>query len=505
MTIKLLQRVLKLMCCLAALALAGCVSTLNPQDTLKSDEGAFVFKVISDAARGDSLLYQIEAIEMQSEDGPNEPIFLAGTGQREATTPEAMIFSGRLKPGRYRLVRGHNLSGAGAFAVSVGLGYFGSFVVRAGEVTHLGALILHPVGELAISRGNNSTDLAYGYVPPDAEALRSFEQYFPALALQVKTRASNGFILTPKMNALAESALNYKKSSRYVNSIWQDERGNFFAGKSMGKVLLKQAGHTGWREVDVGSWRGVHSVKPYGAGLIAGGEEGLLKFSSDDGNSWVDLVPPSWGHVAHVEVVHGKRVVVVLRRGDTWTAFVSDDALLGKWNALNTLPIDRAVPVYPPFSPLFVRRGNTLVIGGGGLSKLYFLELDSGRFESVENPVPLVHLISVQPNGNLVMRASVLKYVAMLSEDGGKTWRELKSRGLVAFKDSSNAYSVYDRHVAYSRNGGDKWVNHDNASWKAGEVREFQIDRADQSLVVFLYDGSIHRSRDEGATWQKER
>lgn len=507
------QRALKFVGCLATLVLAACaIKPIGPGDTLKPDEGAFVFKVITDTTRGDSLLYLIDTVEMQSEDGPNEPIFIAGTGQRDATTPESMTFSGKLKPGRYKFVRGrHHAAPANIFDprnLLMDMGHLGSFNVRAGEVTRLGTLILHPIGEVAPTRsftGYTIANMGYGYVPPDAEMQKSLEQYYPALAEQAKTRASNGFNLTPDLNLAAELALNYKKSSRYINSIWQDERGNFFVGKSMGNVLLKQAGRPGWRQVDVGSWRGVHSVKPYGSGLIAGGEEGLLKFSSDGGNAWTDLVLPAWGHVEHIEVVHGNRVAVVIRRGSTWRVFVSEDARSGEWKHLGALPMERAISIYPPFSPSYVRHGNTLVVGGGGQFKMHIMDLGSGNVETLPNPAPMVHQINAQANGSLVMRGSVLKYVSMLSDDGGKTWRELKPRGLVAFKDPSNAYFVYDMHVAYSRDGGNKWVYQDNASWKEGEVREFQVDRSDQSLLVFLYDGAIHRSRDEGATWTKER
>jgi photosystem II stability/assembly factor-like uncharacterized protein len=514
MTITPLRRALKFVGCVATLALAACaIKPIGPKDTLKPDEGAFVFKVITDTTRGgDSLLFLIDTIEMQSEDGPNEPIFIAGTGQREATTPESMIFSGKLKPGRYKFVRGrHHAAPSNIFdprGLFMNMGHLGSFNVRAGEVTQLGTLIFHPIGEVAPSRsftGYTVANMGYGYVPPDAETLKSFEQYFPALTEQVKARASSGFNMTPDLNASAELARNYKKASRHINSMWQDEHGNFFAGKSMGKVLLKQAGRPGWRELDVGAWRGVHSVRPYRSGLIAGGEEGLLKFSPDGGNTWNDLVPPAWGQIAHIEVVRGNRVLVVVRRGATWTAFVTDDALVGAWRTFATLPLHTHTAFYPQPSPSFARRGNTLVIGGGLQDRVHILDLDSGSIESILNPVPMVYSISAQQNGFLVMRGGVLKYVALMSEDGGKTWRELKSRGFVAFKDSSNAYFVYDMHVAYSRDGGGKWTYHDNAAWKEGEVRWFQIDRSDQSLLVFLFDGSVHRSRDEGATWIKDR
>lgn len=508
-----LQRAVKLTSCVATLALAACATGhIGPKDTLKPDEGAFVFKVIADTGRGDSLLYLIDTIEMQNEDGPNEPIFIAGTGQREATTSESMTFSGTLKPGRYKFVRGrHHETPNNIFDprnLTMGMSHLGSFDIRAGEVTRLGTLIFHPIGEVAPTRsflGYTIANMGYGYVPPDAEVLKSFEQYFPALAQQVKNRNSGGFILTPDLNASAELANTYKKNSRRINSMWQDERGNFFAGKSMGKVLLKQAGHPDWREVDVGSWRGVHSVRPYRSGLIAGGEEGLLKFSPDGGNSWSDLVPPIWGQVAHIEVVQGNRVVIVVRRGDIWTAFVSEDALAGTWRTLATLPLRSRVPFYPAPSPFFARQGNTLVIGGVGQDKLNIMDLDSGNLEAVLNPVPMVYLITAQPNGLLVMRGGVFKHVALLSEDGGRSWRELKARGFVNFKDASNAYSVYEMDISYSRDGGNRWVFQKNARWKEGEVRQFLIDRFDQSLLVSLHDGSIHRSRDEGATWTKER
>jgi hypothetical protein len=499
-----LQRALKLAGCLASLALAACAfGPIGPGDTLKSDEGAFVFKVITDASRGDSLLYLIDTIEMQSQEGPNEPFFIAGTAQREVSSAQSMMFSGRLKPGRYRFVRGRNLAGAGIF---VGLGHFGSLEIRGGQVTQLGTLILHPIGEVAPSRsfmGYTVANMGYGYVPPDAEALKSFEEYFPALAQQVKWLPNSGFNLTPELNASAQLALNYKKRSLHINSIWQDERGNFFAGKGMGKILLKSAGRPEWREVDVGGWRGVNSVRPYGSGLIAGGEEGLLKFSPDGGSTWNDLVPPAWGQVVHLEVVQRNRVIAVVRHGGTWVAHVTDDPLAGRWKVLGTFVKGDVVTG----ASSVVRRGNTLVLAYPGVQQVFVMDIDNGQVETSLGPHGVVLGLNAQPNGQLVMRTKLFSPMTHLSEDGGRLWREMRPRGFVAFRDASTAYSVYDRDIAHSKDGGVKWnyLRQTDARWEAPMVREFVVDAFDRSLVVFMYDGAILRSRDEGVTWVKEQ
>lgn len=488
--------------CALVLLVTACATSkyIAPDQTLKAGEGAFVVKIVTDADLQFSMVYSLQWIEVQRVDDPDSAAFTGAWIRRDANSPESMIFSGTLKPGRYQLVQA---GGTDRARVSLPLRYYGTFEIRPGQLSMLGTLIIRPIKETRRLLGVAA--VGYGFVQPDGAMLHAVEQYFPALAAQVKGQVARGFVLTPDLNDAADLALQQKQRSQYLAGVWQDERGNIYTARNMGRVSVKRAGQQGWREMDVGSWRGVSSFKAYLTGLIAGGEEGLFKFSSDDGKTWTDLVPPAWGQVAHIEVVRDNRLVVVVRRDATWTVFATDDPRTGTWKTLGTLPLHSTPLFFQPFSPSFVRSGNSLVIGGGLQDAVHIMDLDSGSVESIRNPIAIAFAINGQATGSLVLRGAVLKQVALLSEDGGRTWRELKPRGFVAFKDASNAYLVYDMHVAYSRDGGNKFVYQDNASWKEDDVREFLIDRSDQSLLVFLFDGSIYRSRDEGATWTKER
>lgn len=484
---------------LLGMLLSGCASPNPATVTIDKGEGAVVLRVVFDQSEKSGLLQLSMAAEhVELERVTTAPDQIARSYWVPGTvspTRSASVYGGPLKAGQYKIVGLRGSSGNWTGKIPFG-SLFDTVEIRDGEVTFLGTVLIKPTGGSALS---------FGYVPPDAELTQLFEQRFPTLAAQVKGRPAHALELTPESNAAAGRAQLFKRDkSAVINGLWQDEKGNFFAGSRMGKVLLKQAGQQGWRETNVGSWRSVSSVKPYRSGLIAGGEDGLFKITAD-GKTWSDLVPPAWGQIAHVEVVRNDRLVVVVRGETGWTAFATEDPVGGAWKPLGTLPMQNGVMPFPPYGVSFVRRDDALVIGGSAQDRIHFMDLGNGSVESIQNPVVMVHSISPQANGSLVIRGAVFKHAAMLSEDGGRTWRELKSRGFVAFKDSLHAYFVYDMHVAYSRDGGNKWVYQDDASWKEGDVRDFVIDRSDQSLLVFLHNGSIHRSRDEGATWTRER
>jgi hypothetical protein len=499
---ELLRIAHRIFSCALVLLLAACASQrIEPPQTLKPDQGAFVVKITTDPDFKYSGVYTTQWIEMQRVDEPDSGEFIAARAQWDASSPESMVFSGTLKPGRYQLVRA---GGAEMAKISVPLQLYGTFEVRAGQVSVLGTLILRPLKETRRLLGVFA--VGYGYAQPDGAMLQSMQHYFPALGKQMEGRAVNGFPLTLELNRAADQALQYKQRSQFLTGVWQDERGSIYTTWSMGTVALKKAGQQGWRELDVGSWRSVTSFKPYRSGLVIGGDEGLFKFSSDDGKTWSDLPLPAWGQVAHIEVMQNDRMVVLVRKGSSWTVCVTNDALAGNWQILATVQIRSATPSrILPFVPSYSRQGNNLVILAHGQDKVHILDLNNGNVDAIPNPLPTLFAVNAQTNGSLVIRGTTFKPSALYSEDGGRSWRELKRRGFVAFKDSSTLYSVYDTDVAYSRDGGNKWVQLNRPPWQEDDVREFLIDRSDQSLLVFLYDGSIHRSRDEGATWTKER
>jgi photosystem II stability/assembly factor-like uncharacterized protein len=490
--------------------LAGCVATpISTERKITGQEGAVVLKLVTNGATAGDPTETLSSIVIKRERPAGERevggdvVTLVRTRSLTNTTA---VFSGMIEPGRYRFQHGTGHAGNMTYTFPIG-GMLSGFQVKPGEVSLLGTLLVQPIG---------AQRFVVGYLPPDAELTETFEMLFPALAEQTRGKPVNTLEPTPEMARRAEIAPRFKLMPSVVNGFAQAPQGGFYAGGKIGKVMWRPAGETRWQRADLGTWREVLTLRPYRGGLIAGGEEGLLRHSTDNGKTWKALTPPEKALIHTLEVLPSGRLVALVLRDGQWTAYGSDDALAGTWRKLAGFANERSINVgWQLPVPLTVGNKVGLAMPNG---ELRLVDGETGELTRGGTGQSLVGA-SALADGTLIAQSVVLVRTTLMSTDAGKTWKDLGTSRFVTaivFKDRQTAYAVApiapgvfpgDYGLMVSRDGGRTWTQ--GGGLPGGDktpinVRELTLDRSDGALVVLLHNGMLLRSADEGKTWTRE-
>ncbi|MEZ2298080.1 WD40/YVTN/BNR-like repeat-containing protein [Variovorax sp. RCC_210] len=502
----LFQRLLRYLFLLAAcVALVACTTApIAANQTLTGHEGAVVVKLITNSVGENDPAETLSALHLERVLGPGEKqtgrdlVTLVRTRQSTYTTA---VFSGMVIPGRYVIKNAMGGLGNTTYTFPIDA-KFGSFDVVQGEVTLLGTLLVQP---------RMGTRFFVAYVPPEEELRKTFETLYPALADQTRGRATHGFVPTLDLERRAALSSESKRRASLWNGLEQTADGEFMAGAKLGKVLWKKAGATRWRELDVGSWREVLSVRPYRGGLLAAGEEGLLRLSMDEGLSWRQMVPPEDGLIQLAQPMSDGSVVVFSRRDRLWSAYVSQDLDAGKWRKVGEFAETQSINV--PWKRTMVV---SLPNAAGVMMPNGDLHMSDGKsITRVSNGQSTID-VSALPDGTLVSQTMLITKTTLLSTDAGKTWSDLNTSRFVlaiAFKDTKTAYAVSaiapnvmpgPLGLMTTRDGGKSWSHTGVSPGLTGPyaVRQMMVDRSDGSLLAFLPDNAIVRSSDEGKSWR---
>jgi len=495
----------------AALALlAGCVATpISNERKITGQDGAVILRLISNGASAGDPSETLSNIVIRRVQPPGEREVASDVVtlvRTRALTNTTGVFSGMLAPGRYTFSHATGHAGNMTYTFPIG-GMLSGFEVKTGEVSLLGTLLVQPTP---------GQRFVVGYVPPDSELRETFELLFPALAEQTRGKPVNTLQPTSEMARRTELAPRFKLMPSVVNGFTQATQGGFYAGGKIGKVMWRPAGETRWHRADLGTWREVLTLRPYRGGLIAGGEEGLLRYSADNGKTWTALTPPDKALIHTLEVMpSGKLVALVLRDGQ-WTAYGSDDALAGAWRKLASFANERSVNVAWQLPvPLTVGSKVGVAMPNGDLC---FVDGETGALECSSTGQSLLGA-SALPDGTLIAQSVLVVRTTHMSTDMGKTWKDLNTSRFVtaiAFVDRQKAYAVApiapgvfpgDYGLMASRDGGRTWAQSGSlpeGGTKPTNVRELTIDRADGALVALLHNGTLMRSTDEGKTWTRD-
>jgi photosystem II stability/assembly factor-like uncharacterized protein len=491
--------------------LAACATPVAPiavERKLTGQEGAVVLKLITnsrtewDPAETLSSLQLRRVVEPGAAQAPQPEILLLS--RTRATTRSTAVFSGMVAPGRYTVKDAVGSSGNATYTFPIG-SMLSSFEVRPGEVSLLGTVLVQPL---------EGTRFNVGYVPPDAELTATFESLFPALAEQTRGRSVHSFELEPHMTRRVALAPLIKRLAPAMYGLSVAGTGDVYAGSKMGRLLWRKGSEKSWRELDVGSWKAIESVRPYRGGLLVAGEEGLLRYSSDEGKTWTSLVSPSPGLIAAAEPLPNGKVVVVARQAAEWTAFVSGDALAGGWRKIGTFADERSLNV-PWQGATAVATGNRVgVMMPNGVFQV--VDADTEKIERISTGQSVLS-VSAMSDGMLVMQAVTIVRTTLVSTDGGRSWVDLDTSRFVqaiTFADRKTAYAVApikpgvfagEYGLMASRDGGRTWaVSGTPPGGDPAGVREIMVDRSSGALLAFLRSGSILRSTDEGKTWTRD-
>ncbi len=489
----------------AASLLAACVaSPITSQQTLSGQEGAVVVKLITNSPGETDPAETLTALQLERVLAPGQ----TATGQdsltllrtRQATNSTA-VFSGMLLPGRYVIKEAKGGQGRWLYTFPIDA-KFGSFDVVRGEVTLLGTLLIQPTG------GNR---FVVAYVPPEEELQRTFESLYPALAAQTRGRPVHSFIPTPDLQRRTMLVGESKRKASLWNGLAQTGDGEFMAGAKLGKVLWRQAGQPRWREIDSGTWHEVLGARPYRGGILAFGEEGMLRLSTDEGRSWRGLTAPDQGMLALAQPLRDGRVVVLSRTERLWSAYVSDDLVGGQWRKLGEFPDTQSLNLatgrsmavsFPNAAGVMLANGDLHMTDGNKI-----IRTSTGR-----STIGVIAL----PDGALVAQTMGIIMSTFISKDAGNSWNEMNVSRFtfaMAFKDSQTAYAVSavspglmpgDLGLMTTHDGAKTWKHTGVSPGLTGvrAVRQMLVDRSDGSLVALLPDNAIVRSVDEGRTWR---
>ena len=489
----------------AIMILAACTAApISPQQTLNGNEGAVVIKLIAnsggefDPAESLSLL-RLERLLPTGEKltGRDVPTLIR---TRQGTNSTA-VFSGMVPPGRYIVKDAQGSQGNTTYTFPID-SRFGTFEVVRGEVSLLGTLLVQP---------QLGTRFVMGYIPPNDEFQRTFETLYPALAAQAGKSRTHGFDATADLQRRAVMAKELKGSASLWNGLAQHANGEFTAGSRLGKVLWRKAGTARWKELDVGTWSEVMAVRPYRDGLLAAGEEGLLRHSVDEGRSWKALTPPDEALIQLAEPLSDGTVVAFARRDRLWSAYASNDLEAGHWRKIGEFPDTASINVaWKRPSAVSMTNGAGLMLPNGDL---YVTDGKSvTRAGSGQTTLDIASL----PDGTLISQVAPLTRTTLLSKDNGMTWTDLNTSRFVvaiAFKDAQTAYAVApiapgvfagEIGLMTTRDGGKTWSHTGQPPGLTGarSVRQMMVDRSDGSLLAFLPDNVIVRSADEGKSWK---
>jgi photosystem II stability/assembly factor-like uncharacterized protein len=503
------HRLLAAMLGLGLALLTGCATAPPPissTQTLSGQEGAVVIRLITNGATALDPAESLSSLVLTRDLAPGAARSAADTAvlmrTREMTLSTA-IFSGMVAPGRYRLSRATGAYGNITYTFPLA-GRLSSFEVKPQEVSMLGTLLVQPL------QGNR---FAIGYLPPEGELTRTFESLYPALAEQTRGQVPNQF--EPDANLVRSAALTpaLRNLTTALNGIHVAADGTLLAGSKMGRVIWRKPGLPRWLALQVDTWLEVLSVRPYRNGLLVAGEEGLLRFSADEGKSWQTLPTPAPGLIAAAEPLGNGKVLALVRRGTKWSAHISDNPLAGGWRELARFEQERSINAPWQHAIVLAGQGQAGVVMPNG----EFVVVD-GSTEALERRPIGVTTFDAHwaADGLLLAQGGNLTRTTFLSTDGGRRWTDLNTSRFiqaitatspqvfyaVAPVDPGIFAGVYALMV--SRDGAKTWARLGEVpGGNAGAVRALRVDRSDGALLAFLTDGRVLRSTDDGQTWNR--
>ncbi len=498
-------------------ATVGAHAAVSETQQMTGTEGAVVLKLITNGRNEKDPTEDLYYVTIRREVAPGEK-FTAMDEVRlrrtDAATHTTSVFSALVQPGRYTIVDASTSTQDYRFPFKQMLS---PFEVKTHEVTLLGTLLVQPLLVQPLDALRLTVKFTVGYLAPETELQETFFDLFPGLAAQTRGAEVHTLEATPELERRKNLAPLFKNMSTFMIGLVQSPQGDFFSGGKLGKARWRKSGEARWREMDVGTWREVMSLRPYRGGLLAVGEEGLIRFSSDDGLTWRSLPAPDQGAIFAAEPLTNGRVFALSRYRSRWTGYVTDDLISGSWKKLGDFEDDTSLKAKRVRRRLVTSVGNNV---GVMMSNGTFVVIDSDSGAITRFPTGYsAQKLSATPDGTLLMYFNgALSSGYVTSQDGGKAWTDVnvtRFTPALTFKDKDIAYAVTSLSsgllpgeyvLAKSTDGGKTWAKTGvPPSRDFSEIQSLNVDHHDGSLVTFMRDGTSMRSRDQGETWTPER
>ncbi|UOD29692.1 hypothetical protein INH39_30635 [Massilia violaceinigra] len=448
------------------------------------------------------------------------------------------IFAGYLPEGNYRL---KSLIGMKSNP-EIGPGF--EFAVKQGALTNLGTVIYQPIGE------GKATFVMYG--KPVALA-RTVAKEFPALAKDLSDTtvlgwgqvaahsvgASGQEISSPLGYGLTGSVLFHiadKMSETEKRVAWADAKdpalrvmlsktstyslnaaqelpdGELLVGSNLGQLLSRSKSGE-WTNIDLDDPREITALYARDRKHITvGGEEGMLKQSTDGGLTWMDLeFPVENGLIAHMTEINGELLVMSLAQGRLYVHGRMNTPG-SRWSELANLAGMGTLPYASLPSRATIHKGKYLLVLPG--KEMHVFDLAQRTW--TVSPVPQ-EIKEVTSTGESLYAAGFFQK-PYVSQDDGASWSKPGNAcggffsTLVydfAMRDKNEAWSlchvsgafVTGSRIRHSKDGGKTWADLVDQT----PVKTMRMVVTKSALLYIDRDARISSSADGGLTWTRDK
>ena len=499
---------------LLSCALAPTAVAAEPKPPV-AGEGAVLVTVHPDiiqAAPGNAMPHQIPSLRLERVDGQRpKTVYIQ---PRLDGLQGTRAYGAALSPGRYRI---RTLCGGCTHYPELDRGDAPEFEIVAGRTSYLGAFIV------ATHDRENPKDGWYhlhAWEPSPDPALgdRLVAGLFPELAVLGPVDTSAWRPEAGQAEASLANGQRARAMARGLHEPTPSGAKGFFFGGNLGTVR-RWTPERGFERFDVGVPYLMRTVLGLGDGrLVAGGEAGTLRMSSDDGLTWHDAPGElPFGTVLQILPLEDGEVVLSVLEGDA-VSLLRGRPGEGNWSLVGrhelTFSFWTGTPgAYPEMS----RVGNALAVSLPSKAGV-FHDLASGQSHTFDLPGSVGNL-SLDADG--VMRCHCRKRVALVlweSRDEGRTWTESDLKWQLKapiVRETGPVYSVQGPlarrkkpGIYASEDGGQTWKRRGDLPL-LGWYRDHRMT-ADGSgwLVVgahaegFVFFESVMLSEDGGITWR---
>lgn len=494
-------------------ALAAKTPPVN--EALAGGQGAVLFQLSNDfpAVFPGALIPQISVTPAGS-DGTTV-FFLEGSSNGFRTTRS---YLGALPPGRYRFVDFQAvdckvLCADPALPAPTDMP---EFEISAGRVRYLGTIAL------AMVSNSYSTDpsafrnyWSWNHSPGADEAKHMLGAY-PALssyAASLDSGWAGNQGPTSEMNRIQMKARSYGM----LGATDYSEDGFYFSSHN-GMIKRYKPGNA-LELLDTGHDLMITSVRELSDGKVfTTGEAGMLRYSADDGMTWVDRgegLP--FGLTTNAVVIGDDEVAFTLQKNEAVSLY-RGKASGGEWRKIGDYPLVFATWTgLPGAQPELFHHNGTLVLTLPS-RKIAVIDLATGTSSLRDLPGSIA---TAKLSADGVLRCACAKSIATSpyeSRDYGQTWTPASFNrflGLPEFHDAQNGFSYQSAPfsakksgLSFTRDGGKTWdfTHHPDLSrswWQPAYSRN--------GKVLMLYSISffgqtalqlVKTSVDGGKTWQ---
>jgi photosystem II stability/assembly factor-like uncharacterized protein len=264
--------------------------------------------------------------------------------------------------------------------------------------------------------------------------------------------------------------------------------------------------------LDTGTSREILTVFEDGETLVAGGEEAFLARSTDRGRSWQRVPAPDRGAIVHVTRRPNGGLLAVSMLDRAVAVWESTGTA---WQLSNQFPVERSFNVGGALPPHVVSSATRLYVAMPN-GAIHAFDFGSGQWQRHEASFSLIALALA--GDALYGYGAQFLHSIWMSEDGGKTWRDIgtsRRAGAPVFTDPRTGYVLYIKEiygtaisVQATKDGGRTWAEFGVLPKEAaGRVLLFRpmLVHPSGTLLVFGTNGAVWATRDLGMNWTEER